>query len=353
MLSYLFFRAQDITDLQLLATTEPLPEIRQNIHNEKAPSEHLEAKPARAAATKFGFSSPADKRHRHTPTRGQTASPKNGYIKPRGLDHKECTGSKSAPKATNMEKYFAGHPAFQAPNDSKIPKQLVMDAFQGTEHSGKSMPIPGNRRDRQQKPPRNDADLNEEFDFDSNLALFDKKKFSAEVKRGAGNGCSKPQSANGYSKPQIPNRHSPRPAGKVQQKNRFPKKQNNNFEEDFDFESNNAMFNKQAEFEAIENGSSVAPVVKEIPREAKYACHENVLQSGPVELRQIGFMDNRESSYEYVSDSGLIIPCVSGAIRTQLLAEAAKAGISSATHIEIIGRSAAEMVLQLCGGSHR
>ena len=328
--------------------------MKQDIHQEKAPSEHLQARPALPAATSQSFS-PADKRLRNSPSRIQAASPvRNGYIKPRDLCQREL--SKSAPKATGFDALYAEQfGKTGAPVNKTCPRITTQPAHMDSGYEGMESPLKtfingAGRLGKQQQNGSNGNHFSEDFDFDSNLALFDKKKFYAEVKRGGATGTN-----NKYK--QAQNRRSPRTTGKTPTKNqdRLHKTQpREQFDEDFDFETNNAMFDKQAVFEEIENGIAVGPVMKEPSQPAKYGCHENVLQSGPVEFQQISFIDrNKASSFEYVTDSGLIIPCIDGDMRKQLFSEACKLGIPAATHVETIGRSAAEMMLQLCGGSHR
>ena len=60
-------------------------------------------------------------------------------------------------------------------------------------------------------------------------------------------------------------------------------------DDDFDFESNLALFDKQAVFEEIERDidDGYLPPVNRHKQPAKYKCDENVLQSGPVVYRQI------------------------------------------------------------------
>lgn len=54
---------------------------------------------------------------------------------------------------------------------------------------------------------------------------------------------------------------------------------------DFDFEKSNSMFDKQAEFEKIENGFDFERPAEKKP--SKYRHDENVLNSQPADLRQI------------------------------------------------------------------
>ncbi|CAH1796386.1 unnamed protein product [Owenia fusiformis] len=120
------------------------------------------------------------------------------------------------------------------------------------------------------------------------------------------------------------------------------------FLDDFDFEKNLALFDKQAVFEEIENSCSGnemnAPPVK-------YRCDENVLKSGPTVFRQIQLPEG--DAPEYVTDSGLVVPCMSYELRSRLFATAEKLGFSLQRQTEMVGRSACEMVMTLLGGGSR
>lgn len=122
------------------------------------------------------------------------------------------------------------------------------------------------------------------------------------------------------------------------------------FLDDFDFEKNLALFDKKAVFEEIENTQPdfIKTAEKAV---SKYRCDENVLQSGPVVLQQIKVPN--QSSQIYVTDSGLIIPCIDYDVRNRLFTAAEQCGFSVDRRLEMIGRSSSEMVLQLIGGSSR
>ncbi|KAL8615910.1 hypothetical protein ACOMHN_034586 [Nucella lapillus] len=119
---------------------------------------------------------------------------------------------------------------------------------------------------------------------------------------------------------------------------------------DFDFEKANAMFNKQAEFEKIENGfmDGERPVDK---RPGKYRHDENVLPSQPSEKRQIRVPGNH--SLEYQTDSGLVVPSIPQDLRSRVIESAEEFGFSTERMVEQFGRSASEMTMQLLGGNCR
>jgi enhancer of mRNA-decapping protein 3 len=121
--------------------------------------------------------------------------------------------------------------------------------------------------------------------------------------------------------------------------------------DEFDFEKNLALFDKRAVFAAIEseNDSPMHPA-KAQSKDHKYRCDENVLPSKPAIFRQI---KTDAVDTEFVTDLGLVVPSVSREVRSRLLKLAADKGLSTERQIEAVGRSAAEMVLQLLGGSAR
>lgn len=132
------------------------------------------------------------------------------------------------------------------------------------------------------------------------------------------------------------------------------------FDDDFDFEKNLALFDKQAVFEQIEKESENG-VCNHNGRaghsDPKYRCDENILQGSKVTYRQIKLLNGSLKrdcvNKEYTTDSGLVIPSVSVEVRERLLSLAAKYGFSNERIIEMAGRSASEMVFQLLGGNNR
>ena len=58
-------------------------------------------------------------------------------------------------------------------------------------------------------------------------------------------------------------------------------------------------------------------------------------------------------NFEFITDSGLVIPAIDYELRNCLFTAAEQCGFSVDRRLEMIGRSASEMVLQLIGGSSR
>lgn len=123
----------------------------------------------------------------------------------------------------------------------------------------------------------------------------------------------------------------------------------NYYSDDFDFEKNLALFDKQAVFEEIEKNSnqSNSKFNGYMQSQNNYKCYENVIPSKPTEYRQIIAPG---SSLEYVTDSGLIVPCINEEERKKLRSISKRLGFHL---IETVGRSLAEMVMQLSGGPCR
>lgn len=142
-------------------------------------------------------------------------------------------------------------------------------------------------------------------------------------------------------------------------------------DDDFDFEKNLALFDKRAVFDKIDRQrelagsttptSSAAAAGSSSPRpaDAKYRCDESVLPRRKAVYRQIlvsnapDTVASAVTSVEYVTDSGLVVPSVQPALRSKLMAAAVRSGFGRGRQIEMVGRSAAEMVLQLLGGGNR
>ncbi|KAL3288298.1 hypothetical protein HHI36_002746 [Cryptolaemus montrouzieri] len=123
--------------------------------------------------------------------------------------------------------------------------------------------------------------------------------------------------------------------------------------QDFDFEKNLALFNKQAIWDQLNSNNQKPDIIKqaEARRPTKYRHDENIIASGPVTYRQIQVP--KQDYCEYVSDEGLIIPCISRTLRSKLFECVDKAGLNWERRIELMGRAATEISIQLLGGGHR
>lgn len=121
--------------------------------------------------------------------------------------------------------------------------------------------------------------------------------------------------------------------------------------QDFDFEKNLALFNKEAVWEEINNSSKPEVIKQSEINKGKYRHDENIIISKPTTLRQIivPICDEKE----YVTDDGLIIPSIPLELHRKLIGAADRLGISWERRVELLGRAGAEIILQLLGGAHR
>ncbi|PNF24120.1 hypothetical protein B7P43_G03248 [Cryptotermes secundus] len=123
-------------------------------------------------------------------------------------------------------------------------------------------------------------------------------------------------------------------------------------DQDFDFEKNLALFNKQAVYDEI--NAQRPDIVRHADtsrRSQKYRHNENVIASVPAMYRQV--VVPAPGLKEYVTDDGLVIPSIMPDLRHQLLSVAERMGLTEERQAELMGRAATEMALQLLGGGHR
>ncbi|XP_069682486.1 enhancer of mRNA-decapping protein 3 isoform X2 [Periplaneta americana] len=126
----------------------------------------------------------------------------------------------------------------------------------------------------------------------------------------------------------------------------------NILDQDFDFEKNLALFNKQAVYDEI--NAQRPDIVRHADasrRSQKYRHDENVIASTPAMYRQV--VVPAPGLKEYVTDDGLVIPSIMPDLRHQLLSVAERLGVTEERQAELMGRAATEMALQLLGGGHR
>jgi len=129
-------------------------------------------------------------------------------------------------------------------------------------------------------------------------------------------------------------------------------------EEDFDFEKNLAMFDKNLVMKEIDAELANKPDVVRLVHcnrrqpEPKYRNDENVLAGVVAEYRQITTGEGGHAG-EFVTDLGLVVPCVSLALRERLQAVIVNHGLGVDRQAEVMGRAATELAIQLLGGQHR
>ncbi|XP_055546469.1 enhancer of mRNA-decapping protein 3 [Wyeomyia smithii] len=130
-------------------------------------------------------------------------------------------------------------------------------------------------------------------------------------------------------------------------------------DEEFDFEKNLALFDKQAIWDEIDAIQQKPDLVRQTVQSAKkkYRHDENVLASEPTQYRQIELIytaaSAAEQTDEYVTDEGLVIPSIprNARILVQQLAE--NHGLTMERQNDLLARGATELALQLLGGSRR
>ncbi|KAI8041789.1 enhancer of mRNA-decapping protein 3 [Drosophila gunungcola] len=128
--------------------------------------------------------------------------------------------------------------------------------------------------------------------------------------------------------------------------------------EDFDFEGNLALFDKQAIWDDIESTHQKPDEVRHVVNhhhhhkpEQKYRHDENILASKPLQLRQIESMF--DGGKDFVTDDGLIIPTIPAYVRNKIEMSAEKAGLSLQRQIDILARGASDLAITLLGGARR
>ncbi|XP_033121194.1 enhancer of mRNA-decapping protein 3-like [Anneissia japonica] len=122
---------------------------------------------------------------------------------------------------------------------------------------------------------------------------------------------------------------------------------------DFDFESNLALFDKAAIFEAIDAKSGTIETVNSPKQEPKFRHDEMIVDTGkPTAKRQI-LVNRSVNLKEYTTDEGFVVPSISQDLHEKLLINAEKSGITVERRIEAVGRTAAVMALQVLGGVNR
>uniref|UniRef100_A0A182JS59 Enhancer of mRNA-decapping protein 3 n=1 Tax=Anopheles christyi TaxID=43041 RepID=A0A182JS59_9DIPT len=90
----------------------------------------------------------------------------------------------------------------------------------------------------------------------------------------------------------------------------------------------------------------------------KYRHDENVLVSTPAQYRQIviksaGSNVSSRETHEYVTDEGLVIPSIPATLRHTVEEYAVSMGLSRERQHDFLARGATELALQLLGGSRR
>lgn len=125
--------------------------------------------------------------------------------------------------------------------------------------------------------------------------------------------------------------------------------------EDFDFEGNLALFDKQAIWDSLEAGKKPDVVQHAVSaqqqQQKKYRHDENIIVSEPAEMRQIESMF--EGSEDFVTDEGLIIPTIPMFVRSKIEMCAQKCGLSLQRQLDLLARGTTDLAILLLGGARR
>ncbi|XP_019557086.3 enhancer of mRNA-decapping protein 3 [Aedes albopictus] len=137
-------------------------------------------------------------------------------------------------------------------------------------------------------------------------------------------------------------------------------------DEEFDFEKNLALFDKQAIWDEIDAIQQKPDLLRQTGAAAnrKYRHDENVLASEPTQYRQIELENlvletaavvsgSGAIQQEYVTDEGLVIPSIPRSTRNLIQQLAENHGLAMERQNDLLARGATEMALQLLGGSRR
>lgn len=134
-------------------------------------------------------------------------------------------------------------------------------------------------------------------------------------------------------------------------------------DEEFDFEKNLALFDKQAIWDEIDAIQQRPDLLRQTDSSAnrKYRHDENVLASEPIQYRQIELETlvvttssaNGGTCQEYVTDEGLVIPSIPRSTRNLIQQLAENHGLVMERQNDLLARGATEIALQLLGGSRR
>ncbi|XP_061395919.1 enhancer of mRNA-decapping protein 3 [Musca vetustissima] len=124
--------------------------------------------------------------------------------------------------------------------------------------------------------------------------------------------------------------------------------------EDFDFEGNLALFDKQAIWDSLEAGKKPDLVQHTVSsaNQKKYRHDENILVSEPAQMRQIESLFDGGSE-DFVTDEGLIIPTIPIFVRTKIEMCAQKCGLSLQRQLDLLARGATDLAILLLGGARR
>uniref|UniRef100_A0A1B0G261 Enhancer of mRNA-decapping protein 3 n=1 Tax=Glossina morsitans morsitans TaxID=37546 RepID=A0A1B0G261_GLOMM len=123
--------------------------------------------------------------------------------------------------------------------------------------------------------------------------------------------------------------------------------------EDFDFEGNLALFDKQAIWDSLNSGKKPDVVQHAVSaqHQQKFRHDENIIVSEPAQMRQIESLF--EGSEDFVTDEGLIIPTIPLFVRTKIETCAEKSGFTVQRQLDLLARGTVDLAILLLGGARR
>jgi hypothetical protein len=210
--------------------------------------------------------------------------------------------------------------------------------------------------------------LKDDFDFEKNLALFDKDAFYEEMEgqpRPAKSNNSEDESSSIFKK--LVN-------GSLNNPNNNNNNNNTNNSHNSSFTQSSTHKYHQISVANLFSSSSMSlpPSLHSETTSSNsnhikthgtngsnnknYRYDEMVLDTGePIDMHQIKIGSISPSSYSktYVTDDGFVVPCIEPELRDKLFEQSYKLGLTKERQIECMGRCCTEMALQLVGGPIR
>ncbi|PAA50931.1 hypothetical protein BOX15_Mlig003584g1, partial [Macrostomum lignano] len=127
--------------------------------------------------------------------------------------------------------------------------------------------------------------------------------------------------------------------------------------DDFDFEGNLALFDKQAFYAMVDSGQTPEPDLVRTAQppqpEPKLRPDQSVLLPGGAAPAAPSIQVPCKVDCQFATDVGLPVPSVTEELRVAVLSAADKAGLTAARLAEAFGRSASEFLVQQMGGASR
>ncbi|RMZ95771.1 enhancer of mRNA-decapping 3 [Brachionus plicatilis] len=187
---------------------------------------------------------------------------------------------------------------------------------------------------------QNEDSLEEDFDFEKNLALFDKNAFYEKME-------GHPRQSKNLTFNESTNSIKKNPSDE----STFIRYHQISVDNLF---SSVSKQQKPAENRhSLSHGTNGQHSSKETGSK-NYRFDEMILDTGePINFRQIQLPNQYSIGKNYVTDDGFIVPCIDLSLKETLFKQSYNFGFNKQRQIECMGRCCAEMCLQLLGGSIR